>query len=149
MELLVERDCLPKSGPGHIDQRRNAIDDAFLNYVMSMLLESYANLDEHRNIPGSFVVLMRRQLSGENPDLYQASQAELKRLRAAEIIADRLVAGEKITIRRAAMLLNISRTNAERLLASKKFQSYVDEERQALLDSAARLRRHGRRQGAV
>jgi hypothetical protein len=34
MEMLVKRDALPKNGPGHIDQRRGAISDGFLNYVI-------------------------------------------------------------------------------------------------------------------
>jgi hypothetical protein len=75
---------------------------------------------------------MRRQLCGENPDLYEMHQADYKRMLAAQIIADRLVTGEKLTVRKAATLLNISRTSADRLLASKKFQYYLDDERQAL-----------------
>jgi hypothetical protein len=133
MEMLVKRDALPKNGPGHIDQRRGAISDGFLNYLMVMLLESYTNLEKTRDIPGSFVVLMRRQLCGENSDLYEIHQADQKRVLAAQIIADRLLAGEKLTVRKAAALLRISRMSAERLLASNKFQYYLEDERKGLM----------------
>jgi hypothetical protein len=133
MDMLVKRDALPKNGQGHIDQRRSAINDGFLNYLMAMLLETYTNLEKPRDIPGSFVVLLRRQLCGENPDLYEMHQADFKRLLAAQLIADRLLAGEKLTVRKAAALLKISRMSAERLLASNKFQYYLDSERDGLM----------------
>ena len=72
LELLVERDALPKNGPNHIDQRRTAISDAFLNYVITIILELFERPDDVRYIPSSLVLLMRRLLCGENPDLYEA-----------------------------------------------------------------------------
>jgi hypothetical protein len=75
---------------------------------------------------------MRRQLCSENPDLYEIHHADYKQIRAAQIMADRLLAGEKLTVRKAAKLLKISRMGAERLLASTKFQGYLDDERDVL-----------------
>ena len=128
MELLVERDALPKSGPGYIYQRQTAISDALLNYVISMVLESYLSLDKPRDIPGSLVVLMRRQLCGENPDLYGAEKAFMKQNHAAELIADGLDNGEQLTLRKAAKLLNMPRSTTARWFASKVFQKLLEEE---------------------
>jgi hypothetical protein len=51
IEMLVKRDEMPKTGPGHIDQRRGAISKGFVNYVMVMLLEFYTNLKRPREFP--------------------------------------------------------------------------------------------------
>jgi hypothetical protein len=95
---------------------------------MSMILESYLSLDKPRDIPGSLVVLMRRQLCGENPDLYDAEKAFMKQNHAAELIADGLDNGEQLTLRKAAKLLNMPRSTTARWFASKVFQKLLEEE---------------------
>jgi hypothetical protein len=62
LTLLVERDRLPKTGPGHIDRRRHAIGDSFVNYLISIMLEGYDWHEEIFRIPPSLIVLARRQL---------------------------------------------------------------------------------------
>src|SRR5439155_15560608 len=39
LECLAARDKLPNDGPGHIEKRRNAISDATVNYLISIMLE--------------------------------------------------------------------------------------------------------------
>jgi hypothetical protein len=65
LALLIERDTLPKTGPGHIERRRNAISDAMVNYLISIMLENYDWHEEIFRIPASLIVLTRRQLCGE------------------------------------------------------------------------------------
>jgi hypothetical protein len=124
LALLVERDALPKTGPGHIDRRRSAISDAMVNYLISIILETY-DRDETFRIPPSLIVLTRRQLCGENPDLHQAQCAKDKRLLAARIVAERLEAGEKVSVRNLATLMHVPRSTAARWLAGGDFQRYV------------------------
>ena len=51
MQLLTEREKLPKSGPGHIEKRRGAVTDTMMNYLIAVMLES---CDWNQNsIPGS------------------------------------------------------------------------------------------------
>jgi len=52
-ECLVARSKLPRDGPGHIVQRRNAISDATVNYLIAVMLESLQRYE------ASLVVLVR------------------------------------------------------------------------------------------
>ena len=40
MECLVARGKLSDTGPGHIEQRRNAISDTLINYLIVIMLEA-------------------------------------------------------------------------------------------------------------
>jgi hypothetical protein len=136
LELLAERDALPKSGPGHIEQRRTAISDTMVNYLLLTILESFP-LNHAIFIPGSLVHLIRRQLCGEYPDLYETYETRNKLAQAAIIAADVLDIGGQLTVRRTAKLLKIPRSTAARWLASKVFQDFFNEERESRMKYAA------------
>jgi len=79
LELLVVRDKIPKRGPGSIEARRKAISDAAVNYLISTMLEAFDWNEDTGRIPASFVVLVRHQLCGVNPDLHTAYRSKEKR----------------------------------------------------------------------
>jgi hypothetical protein len=142
LTLLVERDALPKTGPGHIDRRRNAISDSFANYLISIMLESYDWHEEIFRIPPSLIVLARRQLTGENPDLYELSNAREKRQGVAFMVAQKFDAGERLTVRKLANVAKIPRSTAARWL-TEGFQKKVEDFRR-LNELAAKNRRSKR-----
>ncbi len=98
-----------------------------MNYVITIILESFERLESVR-IPGSLVLLIRQQLCGETPDLYEEEITFLKQISAAQTIADALSDGEQLTVRKAAKLLNVPRSTAARWLASRRFQTSIAEE---------------------
>lgn len=125
LTLLAEREALPKSGPGHIERRRAAISDTLVNYLISIMLEGYDWHAEAFRIPASLVVLSRRQLSGNKPDLYEAQRAIDKRHTVALFYAKDLDAGKPLSVRGFATRYAIPRSTAARWLASEEFQRDV------------------------
>jgi hypothetical protein len=135
LELLVARDKLPKDGPGHIEERRNAISDATVNYLIVTMLEATDWNEREVLVPASLVVLIRHQLCGPNPDLYAAYRSKIARQNAALFIGQRLEPGEKLSINTLAAMTGIPRATAARWLADPKFQS--------TLELGARIRKYG------
>jgi hypothetical protein len=101
-KLALELVALPKSGTGHIDQRRQAINDATVNYLISLMVESLEWNEDEIRLPGSLVMLIRRQLCGDHPDLYSESVLIEKRRNAAYIAAQIFPEG-KISVRNCSV----------------------------------------------
>jgi hypothetical protein len=93
-----------------------------VNYLLLTILESFPFRSGGIVIPGSLVHLIRRQLCGQHPDLYETFLTRNRLVEAAIIAADVLDRGAQLTVRKAAKLLNIPRSTAARWLASKAFQ---------------------------
>jgi hypothetical protein len=125
LELLAQRDALPKSGPGYIDKRRAAISDALVNYLILIMLEGYDRYGDGSRVPASLIVLIRRQLSGESPDLYEEQRAHDKRMTVALLYAEKLDVGERLSVSDFAKTFALPRSTAGRWLASEEFQRSV------------------------
>jgi hypothetical protein len=121
IELVVAREKLPKSGPRSIELRRAAISDSTVNYLVGTMLESMDWNDDSIRFPASLVVLIRHQLIGESPDLYKAFLAHEKQSNAAIFAAQLLKPGEKVSVRRLAKLVSVSRSTAARWLSDPTF----------------------------
>jgi hypothetical protein len=71
MKSLVAKSKIPKNRPGYINERRAAIPEAFVDYLIAIMLEAMGGKDEPISIPPSLVVLIRERLCGEAPDLHK------------------------------------------------------------------------------
>ena len=125
LECLVSRSKLPKSGPGYIDRRREAISDATVNYLIATMLETFDWHEEMRHVPPSLIVLARHQLSGLNPDLHKLYLSHEKRMDAARIVAQHLAARQKLSISQLAIMLEIPRSTVGRWLRDDEFKASV------------------------
>ena len=71
LELLDAKRNLPKEGFGFIEERRKAIGDATVNYLIVEMFEAIDRCGGWIRIPTSLVVLLREQLCRSSPDLHQ------------------------------------------------------------------------------
>ena len=129
LELLVERDQLPKTGPGHIDRRRSAISDATVNYLILTILEAYLESADEWQIPGSLVTLVRHQLCGNAPDLETEYRARERKANIALILGQSLGPDERVSISKLTPF-GISRATAGRWLADAEFRDWIERGRQ-------------------
>jgi hypothetical protein len=125
LERLIARGKLPKDGPGHIEKRRNAISDTTVNYLISVMLESMLWNDAQVRMPTSLIVLIREQLCGRNPDLYKEYLLKGKRRDSATAAAKCFPQG-KISVRKLAAALNVSRGTAARWLTDREFLEWLE-----------------------
>jgi hypothetical protein len=116
LELRAARDELPKGGPGHIQRRRDAINDATINYLITTMLERLASGETKFQIPASLVALIRHQLCGESPDLHTMCLAESKRNSMAIAAAKKLKPDERLSINKLVQMTGLKRATAARLL---------------------------------
>jgi hypothetical protein len=124
LECLVARSKLPRDGVGYIEKRRSAISDAMVNYLISLMLEGLDWHDEEMfRVPASLIVLIRHQLCGGTPELYQTFLSKERRMAAAFRAAQRFEPGEKISVRKLASVTGIPRSTAARWLADEKFKN--------------------------
>jgi hypothetical protein len=122
LERLIARGKLPKQGPQHIEERRNAISGTTVNYLISTMLEALDWNNEEIRMPASLVVLIREQLCGTNPDLHAEYLLREKRFNAAFAAAQHFYrTKEKISVRKLAAALSVKRSTAARWLADKEF----------------------------
>lgn len=126
LELLVERDKLPKSGRGFIDQRRKAISDATVSYLITTILEAYDWNEETYRIPASLVVLIRHQVCGAQPDLDAEYRLRERKKQVAMAIAQHLKEDERLSINKLKLLAGIPRTTAARWIGDPDFRSWLD-----------------------
>jgi transcriptional regulator with XRE-family HTH domain len=125
LEKLVAKGKLPKDGPGHIEKRRNAISEATVNYLILIMLEGCDWNEEEVRIPASLIVLIREQLCGINPDLHKEYLSKAQIWNAAIAVAQRFPRG-KMSVRKLAAALNVSRGKAARWLADNEFIERVE-----------------------
>src|SRR5262245_28667373 len=95
MERLVARDKLPKSGPGYIEKRRQAISDSLVDYAVALMLETMEG--KRIVIPPSLIVLIRDRLCGPDPDLAQFCRSGDDRATAAFEVVQFFKRDEKIS----------------------------------------------------
>jgi hypothetical protein len=128
MELLIARDKLPKSGPGHIDKRRNAISDTFVNYLIAGILEAFESNKRPVLIPTSLIVLVRDRLCGSDPDLHREYLAREKDKELRSKIEDAVVGqkDKKISLRKLASIIGVSKNRVARLLDKPDFQNWLN-----------------------
>jgi hypothetical protein len=127
MECLVARDKLPKSGPGYLEKRRQAIGDALVDYLIVMMLEAMEwNKSNPIVIPPSLIVLIRDRLCGPNPDWARFVRSQEEQENAAFLAAQRFKPGEKITSRKFADRVGVTRSTAARWLADPVFMQIFD-----------------------
>jgi hypothetical protein len=80
MECLSVRSKIHKSGPKHIERRREAIRDALVDYLIVLMLEAMEwNKSHPIVIPSSLIVLIRDRLCGPNPDWHEAYRSRRER----------------------------------------------------------------------
>jgi hypothetical protein len=123
MECLLAKNSLPSTGTGAIDQRRSAISDTLVNYLIVMMLEAMEwNKSDPIVIPSSLIVLLRERLCGEMPDLRQAYLSRQEKDHAAFLAAEHFRLGDTISVRKLAKLAGVSKSTADRWLADPEFQ---------------------------
>jgi len=127
LELLEARRNLPKEGVGFIEERRKAISDATVNYLIVEMFEAIDRCGSWIRIPASLVVLLREQLCGSNPDVHQLYLTQ-QRFRQAAFNAG-LNFQHKPSVRKLAAAAGVSRGTAQRWLADKHFQRLFDDGR--------------------
>jgi len=127
LELLAARGKLPKGGPGYIEKRRNAISDPTINYLVVEMLEALDRHGEAIRIPASLVVLIREQLCGSNPDLYQTYLSK-ERFQNAALAAGQYYhqTNKQISVRKFAAIAGVGKGTAARWLADEEFQSWFE-----------------------
>jgi hypothetical protein len=136
LESLIIRGNLPKDGPGYIKKRRNAISDTTVNYLISEMLEALYSHDSQFRIPASLVVLIRYQLCGLKPDLYEEYLSHAKRENVALTAAHRLKAGERLSINKLVEFTGIPRSTAARWLADRNFQNLLESFRKRVAEGS-------------
>ena len=125
LELLVTRGKLPKQGPGFIEKRRKAINDATINYLIMEILEVIDR--ESICIPTSLLVLIREQLCGASPLVHRQYLARQRFQRAAFIAGQHFQQTNKqISVRNLAAMAGVSRGTAARWLADKRFHQLFE-----------------------
>ena len=127
LELLDAKRNLPKEGFGFIEERRKAIGDATVNYLIVEMFEAIDRCGGSIRIPASLVVLLREQLCRSAPDLHQQYLAQ-QRFREAAFNAGLSFqqTGKPTSVRKLAAANGVSRGTAERWLADKHFQRLFD-----------------------
>jgi hypothetical protein len=126
LELLLEREKLPKKGPNSIDRRRKAISDASVGYLITTILEAYDWNEDVYRVPASLVVLIRHQLCGGQPDLETEYRLRERKKNVAMVVAQQLQPDERLSINKLKTLAGIPRTTAARWLSDTDFQRWVD-----------------------
>ncbi|MHC1944492.1 hypothetical protein IF803_08915 [Bradyrhizobium sp. UFLA06-06] len=126
LELLSEREKLPKKGPGSIDRRRKAISDATVDYLIATIFEAYDWNEDVYRVPASLVVLIRHQLRGVQPDLDAEYRLRERKKNVAMMVAQELKPNERLSINRLKLLAGIPRTTAARWLSDADFQRWLD-----------------------
>jgi hypothetical protein len=127
MELLAERGNLSKDGPGHIEQRRNAISDSMVNYLILTMLEAVDSNDVKIRIPASLIELIRAQLCGAGQDLQTEAKSRDYRQNVGIVPGQTFPnKGEKISVREFARRLHIPKSTAARWLADNEFLTWVE-----------------------
>jgi len=126
LELLSEREKLPKKGPGSIDRRRKAISDASVDYLITTILEAYDWNEDVYRVPASLVVLIRHQLCGVQPDLDAEYRLRERKKNVAMAVARQLKPDERLSINKLKLLAGIPRTTAARWLSDANFQEWLD-----------------------
>jgi hypothetical protein len=122
LERLIARGKLPKEGPRHIEERRNAMSETTVNYLISTMLEALDLANDEVRLPASLIVLIREQLSGTNPDLHAEYRLRKKQFKAAFTAALHFYrTKEKISVRKLAAAISVKRSTAARWLADKHF----------------------------
>src|SRR5258708_26318614 len=114
-------------GPGHIEKRRGAISDPMVNFLIATMFEALDWHEETFRVPASLIVLIREQLCGSNPDLYEAYLSREKRKRAAFVAAQCLQPGEKLSVRRLMELTGTRRMTAARWLRDPDFRQALED----------------------
>jgi hypothetical protein len=138
LELLIARNKLPNTGPGHIAMRRSAISDTTVNYLISTMLESFDRNEDIFRIPASFVVLVRHQLCGLRPDLHQEYLSTEKRHNMAFVVAQQLKPDEKLSINKLVEMTGIPRSTAARWLKDQEFRQLVDRGQRLIVDGLSK-----------
>lgn len=149
LELLAERDKLPKGGAGYIDQRRKAVSDTSVDYLIATMLEAYDWNEDVYRVPASLVVLIRHQLCGTRPDLDVEYRLRERKQNVAIAVAESLKPDERLSINKLKLLSGISRTTAARWLSDPYFQRWFDWGRkrvaEGLFETARQRTNKGRR----
>jgi hypothetical protein len=127
LELLEAKRNLPKKEFGFIEERRKAISDPTVNYLIVEMLEAINRCERAISIPASLVVLSREQLLGSNPDLHQTYLTQERFRRGAFNVGLNFPqTGKQISVRRLADIAGVSRGTAARWLADKDFKRLFD-----------------------
>jgi hypothetical protein len=146
MECLVARNNLPKSGPRHIDKRKEAIDDPLIDFLIVTMLEAMEWNKEYTSleIPSSLIVLIRDRLCGPNPGLRKGHLSKQTKLNAAFLAAQyfKPAGGETISVRKLADIAGVGRSTAERWLKDQSFQQSLENFRK-VVESAEFQQRRG------
>ena len=137
MECLVAKKKLPKSGPGHLQMRRDAISEALVDYLIVMMLEATEWNKENapNHIPSSLIVLIRERLRGAWPDLRKEYLSSQARENAAHLAARYFKFGETISARKLEALTGRSRMTASRWLKDPKFKESLELMRKLLAEN--------------
>jgi hypothetical protein len=125
--LLEAKRNLPKEGVGFIEQRRKAISDATVNYLIVEMFEAIDRCGGWIRMPASLVVLLREQLCGSNPDVHQLYLTRQRFRQAAFNAGLRFEqTGEQLSVRKLADAYDVGRGTAARWLADKHFHLLFD-----------------------
>ena len=132
IELILDREKLPKDVPGHLHMRRNAISGAMVSYLIATMLESvhWGWGPKNTQIPQSLVILIRDRLCGPMPDLHAKYVSRRDREIMASNVAMQLKPGEALSVRKLAKLAKVPPTTAARLLANRQFMEWLNLERE-------------------
>jgi hypothetical protein len=127
LQLLVARGRLAQAGPGHIETRRNAISDATVNYLIVTMLEALDWNGECISFPGSLIVLIKEQLCGSNPDLYQKYRARERFVHGASLAGQYFhLTKKRLSVRELAAMAGVGRGTAARWLEDSEFPRWFE-----------------------
>jgi hypothetical protein len=129
MERLAKRNKM--SGPGHLQRRRAEISDAFVNYLIGLLLDGIDSWHEPVRVPGSLILLIRHQLGPLKGDFYDEYIRKRAKLTIASALSRSIKQGQKPTLRHledtAKQTGNpIARATAARWLKDTEFKGFVE-----------------------
>lgn len=125
MQWLSVRRKLPAKGRGYLVARRDAVSEAFVDYVLAIMLEGLAS---EAKIPHSIMVLIRDRLCGAWPDLYATHLSRKKQWRAASNVVKRGVPA-RVSVNKLAKAARIPHSTAQRWLKDDDFQKILAAQR--------------------
>jgi hypothetical protein len=126
LKLIVDRESLPKTGPGHISRRRKAVSDATANYLIATLVEYYHFSEFEWRFPASLVWLIKHQLCADKPDLEAEYRSRQRRLMLAWSLGEQLGPNGRVSGPVLQKCYQMPRASAYRLARDPEFLRMVD-----------------------
>lgn len=122
LEKLADRERLRHAGKTHVASRGEGISDAFVNYLIAMMLDALS-WNNDLEAPRDLLMLVRHQLLGsDKPLLDKKLDVRQTRQVAVSVAAQFLERGEPISMRKIAKALNRNVSTISRMFTDDSLE---------------------------